>query len=143
MSTIKKLRSFLRDRSGVAAIEFAFIAPVMIAGLIVATDLSKMILDRTDMQSAARSGVQYLINGGQNLDNARNISLAAWSRKPTDGDVITERYCLCAQVVHTCHELCADDSIPESFTRVRLVGTLRGVWAQTSSQTSDEAVRVR
>ena len=142
MSIMKKLRSLFRDRSGVAAIEFAFIAPALIVGLVVVTDLSKMIMDRTDMQSSARSGIQYLINGGRNLENARDISLAAWSSKPEDGDVITERYCLCAQVVHTCTELCADESIPESYTRIRLVGTLQGLWADTS-QSADETVRVR
>ena len=142
MSVMRKLRSLFRDRSGVAAIEFAFVAPVLIVGLVVVTDLSKMIMDRTDMQSSARSGIQYLINGGRNLENARDISLAAWSSKPEDGDVITERYCLCAQVVHTCHELCADESIPESYTRIRLVGTLQGLWADTA-QSADETVRVR
>ena len=142
MSVMTKLRSLFRDRSGVAAIEFAFIAPAMIIGLVVVTDLSKMIMDRTDMQSAARSGIQYLINGGRNLENAKNISLAAWSSKPADGQVVTERYCMCAQVVHTCTQLCADESIPESYSRIRLTGTLQGLWADTA-QSSNETVRVR
>ena len=142
MSVMTKLCSLFRDRSGVAAIEFAFIAPTMIVGLIVVTDLSKMIMDRNDMQSAARSGIQYMINGGRNLENARDISLAGWASKPADGEVTAERYCLCAEVTHSCNELCADESIPESFSRIRLVGTLHGIWVDTA-QSADEAVRVR
>ena len=142
MRVMTKLRSLFRDRSGVAAIEFAFIAPALIVGLVVVTDLSKMIMDRTDMQSAARSGIQYLINGGRNLENAKNISEAAWSTKPEDGEVITERYCICAGVVHSCTTLCADESIPESYSRIRLTGTLNGLWADTA-QSANETVRVR
>src|SRR5687768_4433644 len=139
---IAKLRSLVADRSGVAAIEFAFIAPAMILGIMVVTDLSKMLVDRTDMQSAARAGMQYLMNGGRDEETVRNIVLAAWSTKPADGNVLTERYCLCAEVVHACESLCPNQKTPEIYTRVKLVGTLSGLWGD-SYQSADESVRLR
>jgi hypothetical protein len=142
MRFFAKFVQLAANRSGVAAIEFAFIAPVMIAGLLVVCDLGKMLLDRTNMQSAARTGMQYLMNGGRDMDAARNVVLAAWSSKPADGDVITERYCLCAEVEHACDTLCGDQSTPEFYTRISLVGTLNGLWSQ-HAQTADEVIRIR
>ena len=138
----ERLRQFTSDRSGTAAIEFAFVAPVMVAGLLVLTDLGKMVIDRTDMQSAARSGAQYLMNGGSNMEVARSIVLASWSSKPADAEVVAERYCLCGTAQHACNTLCPDETIPEGYGRIRLEGTLTGLWSDTE-QNADEAVRVR
>jgi Flp pilus assembly protein TadG len=137
-----KLRRFSADRRGTAAIEFAFVAPAMLAGLLVMTDLAKMVVDRTNMQAAARAGAQYMMNGGRDLEQARNIVTVAWSAKPQDGEVVAEHYCMCGNAVHACNALCTDQSIPESYGRVRLAGTLVGLWSDFEQRT-DETVRVR
>jgi hypothetical protein len=108
----------------------------------VMTDLGKMVIDRTNMQQAARAGAQYMMNGGRDLDQARNIVTAAWSSRPEDGEVVTEHYCMCGTDLHVCNTLCADQSIPERYGRVRLVGTLAGLWSDGELR-ADESVRVR
>jgi hypothetical protein len=101
-----------------------------------------MTMDRTDMQSASRSGAQYLINGGYDLDNAEAIVNAAWASKPADAEIDTEHFCMCNGVTHVCTALCPDDSYPESYRRLTLSGTLTGLWSE-HVETAEEVVRVR
>ena len=140
--TRKHLKRFVKDREGVAAIEFAMIAPVLTFLVLASVDLGKMLIDRTDMQSAVRTGAQYLMNGGQDLDLARDLVLASWASRPEAGTVISERFCTCAEVVHACTSLCSDASIPESYVRLKAVGTLDGFLTDASERT-EEIVRIR
>ena len=138
----RRLRRFAADRSGLAAVEFAFAAPVLLTALIGIADVGSLLADRRAMQSATHSGAQYFLSGGRDLEEARQIVLQAWSTRPEGGEVVTERYCMCADVVHACNTLCADQSIPESYSRIRIRGPIDGIWTQTTYEAT-ETVRVR
>lgn len=63
------LRRFRRDRSGLAAIEFAFIAPIMVTFLLGATELSNgMVADRKVTQVV--STLADLVSQGTQISNA-------------------------------------------------------------------------
>jgi Flp pilus assembly protein TadG len=138
----RKLRSFVRDDSGVGALEFALIAPVMVGALLLSTDVGMRTIDRMDMQSAVRTGAQYLMDGGRDMDRMSALVTASWSSMPEETLVTGERYCLCSDTTHVCTTLCGDGTIPESYIRISASTKMNGVVMQTTLQVS-ETVRIR
>jgi Flp pilus assembly protein TadG len=136
------LRNFAKNISGVAAIEFAFVAPLMAAALVLTFDVGMLTIQRTDMQSAVRAGAQYLMDGGRDMDRMSAIVNASWSSKPAGSSVSGVRNCMCSDAAHACTSLCSDDSVPESYINVVAAGTLDGILRDTTLQVT-EAVRVR
>ena len=135
-------KRFTRDRSGVTAIEFAMIAPMMAAAMVMALDYSLYVVNRTRMHSGIRAGIQYLMDNGRDLTQLETIVAQSWSEKPADYDIDTERYCLCSDAVHACNVLCADDSAPESYFSINASGTLDGFFNDLQL-TATEQLRVR
>lgn len=62
-STILEQVRRLRDDRGVAALEFAFIAPLLLALLIAGVELGLAIRSKLMVQEAAAAGAQYAIQG--------------------------------------------------------------------------------
>ena len=136
------LRRYLGDRSGVAAIEFAMIAPLMAAAMVGTLDVSNHLINRGHMHSGVRSGIQYLMDNGRDLYQLQSIVENSWSESPGNAVVTTERYCLCVDVRHACDVLCTDDSAPESYFSVSASGTLDGYLVDSTIEASED-IRVR
>lgn len=118
---MKTLMKILRDRRGAAAVEFAFVVPIL-AGLAVASyGVWEAAARQQNMRSALRLGTQYYINGGSNDAAARTVALAGWSRKPEGGDIAISRMCRCGDDVVTCTTLCAASKPPAIY--VTLAGS--------------------
>ena len=133
---------FRKNDSGVAAVEFALFAPVLAASLVLLVDLGNYAIQRTDMESALRSGVQYFMNGGSDLDRAKQVVLASWTSKPANATVVVERFCLCGTVEHACTSTCGDGSYPLSYSRIRAVAQYQNLLIDLTNN-ADQTVRVR
>lgn len=133
---------FVRDRRGASAVEFALIAPVLAVVLLGIAEIGQVIYQRTDMHGALRSGGQYILNGGRDLDVAEEIVTRSWNSRPEDGVAEAIRFCLCEQVEHACSSPCADDSVPEAYITLRAHGTLGGVVVEVG-ESADDAIRIR
>jgi Flp pilus assembly protein TadG len=85
-----RTRSFLRDLSGTAAVEFALFSPIFFALLVGAVDVGGMIFTRFELDSAVQAGANFAqINAssvsstsGQTLAN--NIASIVQSSEGTD-----------------------------------------------------------
>lgn len=132
----------LRDKAGVSAIEFALVAPVIVIVLLGIIEFGSTLFDRTDMHTAVRSGAQYVMNGGRDVDEAGNIVLMSWSTKPETGTVNVTRYCLCAEDEHACSLPCPDLSVPEGYIRIEASAMLGGL-VYNYGHKADEVVRIR
>jgi len=133
---------FRKDDSGVAAIEFALFAPILAMSLVFLVDLGNFALQRTDMESALRSGVQYFMNGGSDLDKAKEVVLASWTSKPANATVVVERFCMCESAEHACNTTCGDGSYPLSYSRIRAVAQYENMLVDLTNN-ADQTVRVR
>lgn len=122
------IRRFLRNDSGSAAVEFAFIGPILAALFLGVFDVGTMVYDRTDIHSAARSGAQYFMTGGTDLAVARQLVEDSWSSRVDDAIVVVEKCCKCAGLDVECGILCADDSVPDIFFSVEINTQLAGVF---------------
>lgn len=136
------LQSFARDERGASAVELALIAPLLAVLTLGVAEFGHLTFQRTDMHGAIRSGSQYVLNGGRDLEVAREIVLRSWSTMPDDGQVQATRFCLCSNVEHACNAPCTDNSVPEAYIQLSARATLGGVTIGYGHSAND-AVRIR
>jgi len=136
------LSGFAGDKRGVSAVEFALIAPVLLVSLLGVVDLGNMVYQRSDMESALRAGVQYFMNGGDDLAKAEQVVNESWSTKPETVTVVADKFCMCGTTVHACNVICDDDTYPMSFNRISATATFPGILTETSEE-AEQSVRVR
>jgi Flp pilus assembly protein TadG len=143
------LRRFIRHDGGVSAVEFAFIAPmllVLLAGISTGWTYSNQLMK---MRTAVKSGANYVLQGGVDLDAAKSAVLMSWSNKPGDGTVQVIRQCTCSGAVAACSTVCAGNgSIPNMSVIITATGSvdmpLYNLFATAKVQaTRQENIRVR
>lgn len=132
------IRRLLRHQGGAAAVEMALIAPLLagLLGWIVSAAIE--VNTQNAVREAVNSGALYVMRGGTDPDQIRDVALAAWSGPADQLAVAVTQHCSCGGVTASCTVLCADQSTPERFSRVR--GQLRG---DGSSFVSEQTVRTR
>jgi Flp pilus assembly protein TadG len=133
---------FSRDERGVSAVEFALVVPVLLICLLGVADVGNVVFKRADMESALRSGVQYFMNGGDDLAKAEQVVNESWTTKPEGVTIVAERFCLCGTTVHACNTLCGGNTYPMSFNRIRATATFEGLLTENSYD-AEQSVRVR
>ena len=99
---LSQLRRLLRDRRGGPAMEFAVIAPILLACMIAVFDLGSALQQRIRLAEAVRAGglyaVSYPTTGGSNALNTTAIANAVTNAVPdwTDLTVATPtETCIC------------------------------------------------
>ncbi len=135
-------KRFAADVRGASAVEFAIIAPVLAFALLGVAEFGHITYQRTDMHGALRSGGQYVLNGGRDLDVAREIVVRSWTSMPEDAVVEATRFCLCGVTEHACSSPCGDQSVPEAYITLRAHAVLGGVVFEYGEAT-DDAIRIR
>lgn len=130
------------DRSGGPALEFALIAPVLMALMVGAADIAHITFERSDMLGAARSGSQYFMAGGTDTDRAKAIIQSSWSSMPETASISVDRICECAAQTASCNLLCPDESVPVAYSVIEIQYDIDGVFVDYYAAASDK-VRVR
>lgn len=134
---------------GVSAVEFAFIAPILIfvlGGVVTGWTYSNQLMK---MRTAVKTGANYVLQGGVDLDAAKNAVLMSWASKPGDASVEVVRQCTCAGTVSACSTVCTGSgSIPNMSVTITATGTVKmplyNFFATQSVQASrQEVIRVR
>jgi Flp pilus assembly protein TadG len=136
-----RARKLLKSESGVAAIEFAIIAPVLVVGILGLAELAGIGYGRTQMHSALRSGAQYFMAGGYDPNAARTIVMNSWPGMPTTASVSVTSYCSCDGGAGTCNQLCPDQSYPDIYYHIEAIANLGSLFGVP--QVIDENVRAR
>lgn len=139
---IRYLASFLRDRRGVAAVEFAFIAPVLLLIVAGINDGAQLVLKQNNMHSGVSAAAEYIMRGGSDMTTAQTIGLSAWPSHSDSASVTTNKLCYCGSTGGSCTSLCADQSVPTAYITVAASDTYAGWYSSTQIATSQK-VRVR
>lgn len=109
------LKSWRRDARGVAAVEFAFIAPVIGVMIIMSYGVWEAAVRQQNLRSALKVGAEYYMNGGANDATARAVALAAWEDAPSNANVTTARICRCGSTVVDCTAMCSASAPPAIY----------------------------
>lgn len=117
---------FGRDRRGIAAVEFALVAPFLIATAVGLTDIGFGLYRAMQVDDAAHAGMRYALVHGYDA-GAISTQVAA-----VDGFAITaspapERYCGCPTAsgvdAATCDTFCPDGSTTGAYVSVSASAT--------------------
>ncbi len=145
-SAIRKLiarrTAVLQGEQGMAAVEFALIAPVLVTMVLTLVDVSNMAIGTVNMQAAVRATEQYFINGNSDTSAAQTLGNTAWSSRPSGTTLNASQACKCAGTSNDCSAPCPDNTIPEMYYTVTATATLGGSFIH-QSKTVTETVRVR
>lgn len=109
------MRKFFRDETGVGAIEFALIAPMLAFVLLGIISGWAYYQQNNYMRDSVEVAGKYFLQGGTSEEVAVNIAEAAWSDKPANGNIALNKTCICAGAAASCSGVCSDSSIPETY----------------------------
>jgi Flp pilus assembly protein TadG len=143
MSRLSCSRRALRDGKGLAAVEFALIAPMLAFVVVSLADATNFAAGFSAMQRAERAGVQYFMNGGTNTSTAQAIVTNTWSNPPSGYTVTTAKVCTCSNgLVVTCVTgICAVGSQIVNMT-ITASATIPGM-LMSLPESKTESVRVQ
>lgn len=129
----------LAQSGGLAATEFALIAPVLAMITILISDVSQAAVGAMNMEAAVRAGIQYAMNGGTDMTVARAAGVQSWgSNQPAGSTLVASEVCTCTSGVAVCGQVCTDGSTQKAFVTVTATATLGGSVihiAKTTTQT--------
>ena len=113
------LKIFSKSKSGVAAVEFALVAPVLLIMALSSIDASTAISDSLDLKTAARIGAEYALTNSDDSAGIQAAVVAATSNSADTMTVSSTVFCECAKVAVLCGETCPlDESVPNQFVTV-------------------------
>jgi pilus assembly protein CpaE len=152
-----KLVAMGRHEGGVSATEFAFFAPILVFGLLTATDLGMAAFQKIAVDQVLRSGAQVaMIDPG--VDKVRNAltstaiqNFSLDSSTPETGkqliSVNAERYCTCpgnSAVRVVCSTICSG-AVPATFAYYSLTASkaFKGILLPQMTLSSHIQVQVR
>lgn len=139
---LQMLQALFKDRRGVAAVEFAILAPA-IAGIAATSFLLwDMIARQRDMDRALKVGAEYYMNGGVSDGAAVESATAAWNNRPENGKVEASRTCRCGEVVASCGDLCPT-STPAAVYVTLMATASKSDSVLFEATSSERVVRVR
>lgn len=125
---IDHARRFLRrisaplasSRRGAAAVEFALLVPVIVAGLTGVANYGLAMYNKMELVSAARAGAQMAIRDREDSTSIKQAVVDSTNLNITVADVTTSESCLCAVdgLSATCGVLCPDNEPTQYYMTV-------------------------
>ena len=141
-----------RRDDGAAAIEFAFVATILIMLLLVATDLSLGYYSFTQVQSAAQAGAQYAAVHGYDSTKITSAITNATGASGLTATPAPTTFCGCAGTAGVtataCNATCPDTSGAGTYVKVSAARTYTPLlgypgFPTTYAQTSSSTVRIK
>lgn len=140
---MRKLLQVIRSSHGASAVEFALIAPVLVAMLLSLADAVNFAVAFTSMQRGERAGIQYFMNGGTSTDAAQGIVSTAWKSPPSNYTVTAQKVCKCGNAMATCLlPICANGNGYTVNMQISASATVRGLLSSIP-ESKTEIVRIQ
>ena len=145
MSTMRQtLRRFLGRSEmgieGVAAIEFAIFAPVLIFMMLCVLDLGIGIYRKMQVQNAAQAGAEYAMVHGFTAALVSSAALSTTSFSGISASPSPIQFCGCASSTGVtsiaCNSTCSGGSTPGTYITVSTQGTYNTLFSYPSMPTT-------
>lgn len=131
-----------RCEAGVAAIEFALFAPMIIIGTLMMVDVGRAVGARMEMDRNVRAGAQAAMSLNNDLSSIRGIILAS-TENPDDLTVDVGMQCACAGVSALCTAQCTSGAAPAVFVEISALQPYDGIIFPERTLTSLTRVQIR
>lgn len=134
----------LANERGLAAVELALIAPLLVFMLLALADAVNFAVEFTAMQRAERAGIQYFMNGGTSMTAAKGIVTTSWTSPPSGYTVTAQEVCTCGGNSHvvTCGASCSSGQQYEADMTVTSSASVGG-FLMSLPESKSETVRVQ
>ncbi len=109
--------NFWRDESGVAAVEMAMIAPILVMGLLLMMDIGMAVKERIDLDQSTRAGAQAVMANVNDTTEIKNLVVATAEGDP-DVTVSVEKVCSCSGAAVSCANWCSAKEPPSVFMNI-------------------------
>jgi hypothetical protein len=139
---MRGLRGFAADKRGLAATEFALIAPILVAMLVFGVDGWLQGTQTSQVRTAMHTAARYYETGGNDDPTAAAVGLAAWVSKPSNASLNVVRSCTCGSTPISCSSLCPGSNPPSAFITMTGAGTYSGL-IHTHAISQSDVLRVR
>ena len=140
--SLLRLPGFWRDERGVAAIEMAFVAPVIAVVAVMSFSIWQQASRQREMAAALNAGVEYYMGGGTTDTQAHDVAMSAWTNAPGNGQVSAARSCRCGVAAMICTSTCADGTPPAIYVQLTATGTFQNM-TNTAGRTATRVLRVQ
>jgi Flp pilus assembly pilin Flp len=142
MNLFARTKRFIANDKGASAIEFGFVAPILVAVVLAILDGGLLIYRTYEMRSAISSGTQYLLRGGSDEAVAKAVVLAAWGSEADTPTVDVASSCKCGDAAAICSALCPDKTAPRRYFNIDAKAHFGG-FVLDRSISAGEIIRVR
>jgi len=138
----RKLSSFYASHGGVAAIEFAIIAPLLSLILLGLVDYGMAVFHRMELQSAVRAGAQYALIKDSNSTSINGVVLASTNLNALNLSTSVTEFCECSNgAALLCTSSCTSGAVRHFST---ITGTYIHTWMfLPGTRTLSESITVR
>jgi len=138
------LRTLRRDRSGVSAVEFALLAPILFTGLLTSVDIGLAVTERMNLDHALRAAAQSAMTGQKPeeilkvLEGTASVDFAvagqtAGATGTNAVELSVTRECACAENLSAavgCSVTCSGSARPLPYFRLTARKTYDGMIIQ-------------
>jgi Flp pilus assembly protein TadG len=136
------LKFLARDESGIAAVEFAIGAPILIFSLIAMVDTGLAIGDRMELDRTVRAGAQAAMSLQNDAAEIQGFIEAA-TIDLTPVTVNVAKSCTCGTNVATCNTICSGGDAPSVFIEINAVESYDGLLLNSIQLESSTRVQLR
>ena len=148
----KRTLRIVRDRSGIAAVEFAMVLPVLLLVCFGIADGWSYVTSYLQMRASVKTAAN-LVMAGAGSDAAKDtgtqaVALSSWNNKPDDAAVVLVRSYLCGTTVVDATTICGGTKASTILVQISATGTWVppfnfGVFPDPRAITHQEVIRVR
>lgn len=138
--TARPIHGLTRDDEGGSAVEFALVAPVLVAVLAGLSVAWGEITAAARMRSAVHAGAVYLRAGGIDMAVVRTVVERSWEKRPEESEITVTESCTCGAAAGVCTALCPSGDPPLVYVEIRAT---TGDPDRMLGRTIAEVVRVR
>ncbi|MBB3234498.1 TadE/TadG family type IV pilus assembly protein [Phyllobacterium endophyticum] len=105
--------------SGVAAIEFALIAPILCLLSLGIIDGWSLASSALSMRAGVKTAANMVMQGASDDAAIERVALASWDSRPADAQVLLTRIYMCGDSVVTSSMLCEGSKTPSILIRIQ------------------------
>lgn len=116
-------RDFWQSESGLSALEFALIAPVMLVALLGIINVSNYVSMFLQLRAASNTAAGFVMQGASDDAAVAAAALASWSGRPSDASVTLQRVYKCGAAISDASSLCSDGTPPSVYVTIKASGT--------------------
>ncbi|MER9595117.1 MULTISPECIES: TadE/TadG family type IV pilus assembly protein [unclassified Mesorhizobium] len=112
-----------RSDSGIAAVEFALVVPILCLVLLAIIDGWSFVSSALSMRAGVKTAANLVMQGAVNDAATQAVALSSWENRPDDAQVTLSRKYMCGNIVADPSILCDTLKVPSVFVVIQATAT--------------------